>query len=132
MKNNCIVLADKHQNVLEGLRGLLETAFGGVVMVADQPSLIEALSKIRPQFAIVDLSLLIYEELNAVCTQNNHCGVKLIILSDYDDPDIAAEVLSAGAAGIVLKRCAGTDLLDAVDSISAGNTYISPALKKDG
>lgn len=132
MKNNCIVLADKHQNVLEGLRGLLETTFGGVVMVADQPSLVEALSKIRPQFAIVDLSLLIHEELNSVCTLNSHCGVKLIILSDYDDPDIAAEVLSAGAAGIVLKRCAGTDLLDAVDSISAGKTYISPALKKDG
>lgn len=132
MKNNCIVLADKHQNVLEGLRGLLETTFGGVVMVADQPSLIEALSKIRPQFAIVDLSLLIHDDLNGVCTLNRHSGVKLIILSDYDDPDIAAEVLSAGASGIVLKRCAGTDLLDAVDSISAGQTYISPALKKAG
>ena len=101
-------------------------------MVADQPSLIEALSKIRPQFAIVDLSLLIHDDLNAVCTLNRHSGVKLIILSDYDDPDIAAEVLSAGACGIVLKRCAGTDLLDAVDSISAGQTYISPALKKAG
>jgi len=132
MKNNCIVLADKHQNVLEGLRGLLETTFGGVVMVADQPSLIEALSKIKPQFAIVDLSLLIHDDLNAVCALNSHCGVKLIILSDYDDPDIAAEVMSAGACGIVLKRCAGIDLLDAVDSISAGKTYISPGLKKDG
>jgi DNA-binding NarL/FixJ family response regulator len=56
MRDSCIVLGDKHQNILEGLRALLETLFGGVVMVADQPSLFEALDRIKPKLAIVDLS----------------------------------------------------------------------------
>ena len=39
------------------MRGLLETAFGTVIMVADEASLIEGASRLQPDVAIVDLSL---------------------------------------------------------------------------
>ena len=38
----CVVLADSHQNMLEGVRGLLEAMFEAVVMVADKVSLFKA------------------------------------------------------------------------------------------
>lgn len=132
MKNNCIVLADKHQNILEGLRGLLETLFGGVLMVADLPSLNEALNKIKPRFAIVDLSLLSQGHLNTATELNKRFpDVKIIILSDYDEPEVIKEIMAAGTSGFILKRCAGTDLLSAIENIKEGKTFISPAVDSE-
>jgi two-component system response regulator DegU len=130
MRNSCIVLGDKHQNMLEGLRGLLETLFGSVVMVADQPSLFEALDRMNPTFAIVDLSLLNRDNSNTAL-ELNKCfpEVKIIILSGYDEPCIVDDVMSSGASGFVLKQYAGTDLFDAIKSIQEGQTFISPAVK---
>jgi hypothetical protein len=38
---SCVLLTDRHHGLTEGVRGLLETAFGSVVMVADEASLLE-------------------------------------------------------------------------------------------
>lgn len=56
-KGRCVILADSHQNALEGIRGLLGTMFDTVLMVADMKSLFEAIDKVRPDLAVVDLSL---------------------------------------------------------------------------
>ena len=130
MGNSCIVLGDRHQNVLEGIRGLLETLFGSVVMVADQPSLFEVLDRIKPTFAIVDLSLLGQGKMNTTFELNKRFqDVKFIVLSDYDEPEVVDDVMSAGASGFVLKQYAGTDLFDAIKSVQEGQTFISPAVK---
>ena len=54
---SCVLLADRHHGLTEGVRGLLETAFGTVVMVADEASLLEGAGRLQPDVAIVDLSL---------------------------------------------------------------------------
>jgi DNA-binding NarL/FixJ family response regulator len=131
MKNSCIVLGDKHQNILEGLRGLLESLFEGVVMVADRQSLFEALDKIKPNLAIVDLSLLGHGKIRGDGELSKRFPeVKYIVLSNYDESGVAEDALSAGASAFVLKQYAGTDLFDAITSIQEGKTYISPAVKQ--
>ena len=55
--------------------------------------------------------------------------LRFIILSVHDDPIVVAEVRSAGAAGFVLKRSAGSDLLPAVREVMAGGMYVSPAVR---
>jgi DNA-binding NarL/FixJ family response regulator len=130
MKDNCIVLGDRHQNILEGLRGLLETLFGSVVMVADQQSLFKALDKIKPKFAIVDLSLLGHDGINSESELNKRFpDVKFIILSNYDEPEVVDDVMSTGVSGFVLKQYAGTDLFDAIKNVQKGQIFISPAVK---
>ncbi len=133
MKERCVILADSHQNMLEGVRSLLETMFETVVMVADEESLFEALNKIKPELTVVDLSLLASGEDHIVGQlKASHPGLKLIILSIHDEPAVARKVMSAGALGFVLKRCAATDLLEAVESVNRGETFVSPAVKLDG
>lgn len=130
MRNSCIVLGDKHQNVLEGLRGLLETLFQGVVMVADHPSFLKAMDQVKPSVAIVDLSLLGHSEINTACELNKRFpNVKIIVLCKYDEPDIIDDIMSAGASAVVLKQHVGTDLFDAIESIEKGHRYISPAIE---
>ena len=64
MKMGKVLLADKHQNMLAGVRTLLEKLFENVFMVADEASLLEAIEKLGPDLIIADLSLPVSEEIN--------------------------------------------------------------------
>jgi DNA-binding NarL/FixJ family response regulator len=52
---NCVLLADRHHRLTEGVRGLLETAFDAAVMVADEASFFESAERLKPTLAVVDL-----------------------------------------------------------------------------
>lgn len=130
MKKRKIVLADNHLNMLEGIRGLLETIFDTVVMVADENSMFEAIEKIKPDLAVVDISLPVSGESSIVDKiKSSYPDVKFIILSVHDDLSIAKDVISAGASGFVLKRTAVFDLILAVQEVLQGKTFISPSVK---
>jgi len=132
-KGRCVILADSHQNALEGIRGLLGTMFDTVLMVADMKSLFEAIDKVRPDLAVVDLSLKVIGELDVAREINNrYPDLKFIILSLHDESSAVEDVLSAGASGYILKRSVGTDLFAAVKSVREGNTFVSSTLIDSG
>ena len=112
---SCVLLADRHHGLTEGVRGLLETAFGSVVMVADVASLLEGAGRLRPDLAIVDLSLAQGGGLGWLPAVRRRCpGLKVIVLTVNDETSVRAAVLAAGADALVLKRAISTDLLPAV------------------
>jgi len=132
MKSGRVLLADSHSTMLEGIRGLLETMFETVVMVADEESLLEATAKLEPDLVVADLSLPVSEGGNvARRLKNRHPELKIIILSVHDEPTAVKEALAAGALGFVLKRSAVTDLVPAVRKVRQGQTYISPGAAGD-
>jgi DNA-binding NarL/FixJ family response regulator len=129
-KGRCVILADSHQNALEGIRGLLETMFETVLMVADRKSLFEAIDKVGPDLVVVDLSLKVSSEINIAHEINDrYPELKFIILSLHDEPIAVEDVLSAGASGYILKQSVGSELFAAVESVLEGRTFISPSLR---
>lgn len=128
-KGQCVILADSHLNVLEGLCGLLETMFEAVVMVADKQSLFEVVNKVQPELAVVDLSLRPSGEVDVAReVRDRYPGLKFIILSVHDDPSVAQSVIETGASGFVLKRCLSTDLFEAVKRVREGRVFVSPSV----
>ena len=128
----CVVLADSHQNMLEGIRGLLEAMFEAVVMVADKISLFKAIDRMEPDLLVVDLSLAVSEGENIVSElSKQYPQLKFIVLSLHDEQAAVDRIMSAGASGFVLKRSAGTDLPKAIDEVRQGRTYISPLPNRD-
>lgn len=124
---NCVLLADRHHGLTEGVRGLLEAAFDAVVMVADETSLFESAERLKPTVAVVDLSLARGQSLQWVPRLRARCpGLKLIVLSVHDEPSVCRSALEAGADAFVLKRTIATDLLAAIDAVQSGQTYVSP------
>jgi DNA-binding NarL/FixJ family response regulator len=127
MKKGCVILADSHQNVLEGIRGLLETLFETVIMVADRDSLCRAAKSLNPEMAVIDLSLFgpCHEEYSSEI--KSHCPhIKLIMISIYDGKELVQDVLDGGASAFVLKRAVATDLIPAVEMVGRGNLFVSP------
>jgi DNA-binding NarL/FixJ family response regulator len=116
----CVLLADRHHGITEGIRGLLESMFHAVVMVADENSLLESASRLRPTVAVVELSLARTDSLRWL-RQLRACSPisKIIVLSIHDEPSVRRTVLEAGADAFVLKRCVATELLPAIDAVLA-------------
>lgn len=121
----CVILADRHHGLIEGVRSLLETIFNTVVMVADERSLLETASRISPKLAVVDLSLSRADSIEWLGRLRKSCpDMKLIVISVHDEPSVAKKAIESGAHGVVLKRAIATDLLAAVDSVLAGQQYL--------
>jgi two-component system secretion response regulator SsrB len=119
---SCVLLADRHHGLTEGVRGLLETAFGSVVMVADEASLVDAASRLLPDVAVVDLSLAREPGLGWLRTVRERCpDLKIIVLSVHDEQSVRKAAAEAGADAFVLKRAIATDLLAAVESVRGGH-----------
>jgi DNA-binding NarL/FixJ family response regulator len=119
-------LADAHPEMLEALRGLLAGRFRTTMMVADVTSLLEAVERIGPDLVVVDHSLSASGDVNVVRTLfSRYPGLRVIVLSVHDEQAAVSQVLSAGAAGFVLKRTAAADLMAAVDAVLRGETYVS-------
>jgi DNA-binding NarL/FixJ family response regulator len=130
MKHGRLLLADRHLGMLGGVHSLLNALFETVLMVADERSLMEAVSTFKPDLVVVDLSLPREGEVD-IARQliGRHPDLRLIVLSVHDEPTVAGQMLSAGVAGYVLKRNAVTDLIPAVTEVLRGGHSICPALQ---
>jgi DNA-binding NarL/FixJ family response regulator len=130
MKSGRVLLADSHLNVLGGVHSLLEGLFRTVLMVADERSLMDAVTTFKPDLVVVDLSLPGDGEVNiARRLLDRHPDLRLIVLSVHDEPTVAEQMLGAGVAGFVLKRTAATDLVLAVEVVLRGGSYVCPAIE---
>ncbi len=117
---SCVLLADRHHGLVEGVRGLLETAFGTVVMVADKASLQDVAYRLRPDVAVVDVSLARDGGLDWLRAVRDRCpGLKVIALSVHDEESVRRAALQAGADEFVIKRAIATELLPAVERVRA-------------
>jgi DNA-binding NarL/FixJ family response regulator len=124
---SCVLLADRHHRLSEGVRGLLDTTFSKVFMVADQSSLLEGARRLSPALVIVDVSFAqgdIADLLHSI--RDSAPAAKVLLLSVHDEPAVAAAALAAGADGLVLTRAIANDLLPAVDALLAGRRYFTP------
>lgn len=124
---SCVLLADRHHGLTEGVRGLLATAFGTVVMVADEASLIDGAGRLLPDVAVVDLSLARGSGLGWLRTLRQQCpDLKVIVLSVHDEQCVRRAAMEAGADAFVLKRAIATDLLRAIDEVRGGPSVEAP------
>jgi len=126
-----LALADDHPIVLAGLRNLIESE-ADLVLVGESTSGQSALKLIRetlPDIAIVDISM---PELNGIALARRlreECpGVRVIMLTLYEETSFLKQALAAGAKGYVLKRSAAENLVRAIRTVKLGEVYIDPSL----
>ena len=55
---------------------------------------------------------------------------KIIMLTMFADSDVAETALAAGANGYVIKHSAGEELVQAIDAVSSGITFVTPLLSR--
>jgi DNA-binding NarL/FixJ family response regulator len=126
-----VYLLDDHEVVRQGLKALLEGA-GGIEVVGESGSAVEAASRIpatRPHVAVLDARLPDGSGIE-VCRSVRAVddSIQALILTSYDDDEALFAAIMAGAAGYVLKEIRGSDLVDGVRRVAAGQSLIDPTL----
>jgi two-component system, NarL family, response regulator DevR len=126
-----VYLLDDHEVVRHGLRDLLERE-GDLEVVGESGSAVEAAHRIpalRPDVAVLDARLPDGSGID-VCRDVRSVDptIKALILTSYEDDEALFSAIMAGAAGYVLKQIRGTDLVDAVRRVAAGQSLLDPAV----
>lgn len=126
-----IVLADDHRMVREALRRLIENRpdLRVVAEASDGREAVEAVRKHRPDIAVIDLWM--PELSGAEATRrivDEELGTRVIILTMHEDWSRVRDALQSGASGYVVKSAAADQLLEAIDVVRQGRSYVSPAI----
>ena len=123
-----VVLADDHTIVRDGLRALLEAdpEIRVVGNAADGRQVVSQVQELQPDVVIMDISM---PELNGIDATRkilqSSPQVRVIILSMLGTADHVFHALQAGARGYLLKESAGREVMDAVQTVYAGEMYFS-------
>jgi DNA-binding NarL/FixJ family response regulator len=129
MTRPTVLIADDHQILAEGLRGLLEPEFAVVGVVADGRELLTAAREHQPDVIIADVTMPSLNGIDATA-QLRDAGVKakVVILTMHRDVAYARRAMEAGAAGFVLKHSVSSELLTAVRAALRGQTFVTPLI----
>jgi two-component system response regulator NreC len=131
MKKLRILLADDHKVVRDGLRLLIDSQ-RDMRVVGEAANGKEALKQARdlkPDVVVMDLSMPEVNGLEAtVRLKAERPGIKVVALTVHEDASYLVQLCQAGAAGYVLKRSAGDDLIHAIRTVAAGGVHFDPTL----
>ena len=133
MKPIRILLADDHTVVRKGLRLLLEN-HPGFEVIADAATGREAVllaQQHTPDVVVMDVAMPILNGIEAarqISARQPHTSI--VFLSMHSDESYVLRALKAGARAYLLKDSAEYDLIQAVQAVTEGKAFFSPAISK--
>lgn len=126
-----ILLAEDHETIRDGLKLLVGSQPDmEVVGEADNGRVaVQIAQQLLPDVALMDVSMPELNGLQATKKLKQQCPqVKVLALTRHTDGGYLQQLLQAGASGYVLKQSTSAELLRAIRSVAAGQTYLDPSL----
>jgi DNA-binding NarL/FixJ family response regulator len=125
-----VFLLDDHEVVRRGLRDMLEAE--GFEVVGEAGTAEQAFGRIHaldPDVAVLDVRLPDGDGVS-VCREvrSRHPRTACLMLTSFTDDEALFEAIMAGASGYVLKQIRGTELVDAIRKVAAGQSLLDPAV----
>ena len=132
MTKPCVLLADDHRIVAEGLKSLLADEFDLAGIVEDGRALVQAARDLRPDVIVTDVSMPHLSGIDALLQiRKDNPDARVVLLTMHRDAAYARRALEAGAAGYVLKHSAPAELVLALRAALQGRTFVSPDIAAD-
>jgi DNA-binding NarL/FixJ family response regulator len=128
-----VLLVDDHAIVRDGLAQLIQREDDMVICgeAASAEEAIQAVTKCRPDVAIVDISLGGANGLELIKNLKAFAeSVQILVLSMHDETHYAERALRAGARGYLMKRAGREQILDAVRKVLAGDIFVSDEINR--
>lgn len=126
-----ILLVDDHRIFRQGLRGLIaeEKDMDVVGEADDGRAALARIASDRPDVVVMDVGMPGLNGIEATrAIAKGFPKVRVIALSMHVDEKFVSEMLRAGAAGYLCKKCDADELVAAIRAVAVGNTYLSPAI----
>jgi DNA-binding NarL/FixJ family response regulator len=132
--NARILIADDHAIVRDGVRALLAAA-SDLEVVAEASTGTEAIAlatTLEPDVVLMDIAMPELGGLEATIEIRKRVPrTKVVVLSQYGDPEYVRRFLKAGISGYVLKKAAGAELVAAIRAVLRGGLVLDPDIARD-
>jgi DNA-binding NarL/FixJ family response regulator len=131
LKKLRILLADDHKIVREGLRLLINSQPDMQVVgeAANGKEVLVKARELKPDVVVMDLSM---PELNGLQATERlkaeRPEMKVVALTAHEDESYLRQLCKVGAAGYVLKRSAGDELVKAIGTVAKGGVHFEATL----
>ena len=126
-----IVLIDDHEVVRTGIKTLLDSQ-EDMEVVGEAGSAEEGIRRVgydEPDVVVLDVRLPDGSGVEACRDiRERFPEVKVLMLTSFADEEALMSAILAGAAGYVLKRVKGTDLVDSIRRVGAGESLLDPEM----
>jgi len=133
MRKIRVLIADDHAVLRDGIRALLD-AHDDVEVVGDAADGVEAVEKaaqLAPDVVLMDIAMPRLGGLEAALElRQRRSPAKVIVLTQYDNKEYVLQMLKAGAAGYIVKKAAGSELVSAIRAVHAGESFLHPSVTK--
>jgi DNA-binding NarL/FixJ family response regulator len=125
------LLVDDQELVRTGLRGILRHEFGFDVVgeCADGGEVMAAVDSLTPDVVLMDVRMPVVDGVRATRELRSRDGSPPVLaLTTFDDDEVLAGILRAGASGFILKGVPAEDLQRAVRVVADGGAWLDPAV----
>jgi DNA-binding NarL/FixJ family response regulator len=128
-----VLVVDDHAILRDGIRSLLERQ-EGIRVTGEASNGLEALEKISadpPDIVLMDIAMPVMNGIEATQRiKERFPQVKVLILTQHDDREYIQPLLQAGAAGYVLKRSGGREVLTAINQVYEQGAFLEPSIAR--
>ncbi|MGF6178146.1 response regulator [Ensifer sp. 4252] len=123
-----VLLIDNHPLVLEGLKAVLET-YPGIVVVATAANVQAGLAhaaETHPNIIMLDINMPHVSGIDSIeMFKATAPHSKILMLSMHDSREYISASVLRGALGYVLKDVSNEEIVRAIETVASGNTYFS-------
>ena len=133
MKQLRILLADDHPLIRRGAREVLEARRGWKVVgeAMDGSDAIEKASRLRPDVAVVDISMPGLDGIEVIRQIRAKLpSIRVLVLTMHESEQLVHSALEAGAQGYILKSDLTQSLVKAVEDVSSGKRSLTPRVSE--
>ena len=126
-----VIIADDHVLFREGTRGLIEHEKDMEVVgeASDGEETIDLVTRLHPHVVLMDIAMPKVNGIEATRRiKADYPSTAVLILTAYDNDQYIVALLEAGAAGYLLKNVSGSDLVNAIRAVYAGEAVLHPAI----
>jgi DNA-binding NarL/FixJ family response regulator len=124
-----VLLADDHPALLEGLGTVLEVKYPQIDVVgtaADGEEVIRRVTELKPDLVLMDIKMPKLSGTEAAKQiKRRWPDTKVLMLTTFDDRELIADAINAGANGYLLKETPIDDIVKAVEAVHEGNVLVS-------
>jgi two-component system response regulator NreC len=128
-----VLLAEDHTIVRKGLRSLLDDE-GGIEVVGeaeDGQQAIELVQRLLPDVVLMDITMPVLNGLEATRQiKKLFPQVKVVVLTVHSTEEYIFQILRAGASGYVVKQAAVSELVQAIQTVCRGDSFLSPSISR--
>ncbi len=133
--NECtVMIADDHTLFREGIKRILLEDPGIKIVgeASDGDELLKLLEDVRPDVALVDISMPKIGGIEAAASiKRQYPGVAILILTMHKDEEYLHYAIEAGVDGFLLKEDADVEVFAAIEAVQKGEHYISSLLTEE-